>query len=144
MSSRSTEMLNDFRPETADLLATLRANGFRIFSGSNGEEFFRFDSFPSESAFLAELLAADEATLRVTRTAKIPSVKTPGTMVFKQYFLYLVMGNSPGELVCDYGIPADSVDAQAMETATNSHSKKWTGRKQPQATAADLFPSLPQ
>lgn len=138
--SRANEMLNDWNPETASLLATLREHGFRIWAGSNGEESFRRDKFTTETAFLDELLACDEAWLYVTRNAKRESVKTPGKMVYREYGLFLVMGNSPGELVSDWGIPADADDAQAMEEATTEHYDKWEGKPQPKVRAGDRYP----
>lgn len=85
----------------------------------------------TEGAFLSELLACDEAILRVTRNGKRESVKTPGTIVLARYSLTLIMGNSPGELLSDWGIPADKEDSEALERASSAHYAKWEGRKQP-------------
>lgn len=129
-----SEKINDFVPETASLLASLTAAGFTIYSGSNGEEStFKRADMP-EADFMAELLGCDEAWVYVCRNATKESAKTPGKRVRKLYTLYLVFGNSPGELVCDYSIPADEGDAAAMETATDEHADKWFGKKQPQTT----------
>ncbi len=126
---------NDFTPETASLLSTLRANGFTIWGGSNGEADFKLSDFADEAAFLAELLACDEASLRIYRKATKESVKTPGKLVPRIYGLYLVLGNSPGELVADYGIPSDAEDCAALETATNAHARAWFGRVQPTSSS---------
>ena len=131
-----SQIVNTFHPETRSLLATLRANGFQITGGNNGEENFKFSDFPSENAFLDELLACDEASLFVKREGLRESKKTPGKMIPAHYWLSLVLGNSPGELVSDYGIPSHELDAIALETATNEHALKWEGRKQPTETQA--------
>lgn len=139
-NDRANEMLNDWNPETASLLASLIEHGFRVWAGSNGEESFRRDKFATETAFLDELLACDEAWLYVTRNAKRESVKTPGKMVFREYGLFLVLGNSPGELVSDWGIPADADDANALELAVHKHSDEWDGKTQPLIRAGDKYP----
>lgn len=137
------EMINDWNPETASLLASLVAQGFTIYGGNNGEgDTFKRSTFADEAAFLNELLACDEAWLYVTRNGTKESAKTPGKMVPRVYSLFLVLGNSPGELVADYGIPADEGDAAAMETATNEAARKWEGRKQPKIAASVKYPNL--
>lgn len=137
------EMLNDWNPETASLLASLRAAGFTIRGGSNGEDKVeKPESFANESAFLNELLACDEAWLYVTRKGRKESKKTPGKQVAAVYTLFLVMGNSPGELVSDWGIPADEDDANALELAVRKCSDEWEDRKQPLIAASVKYPNL--
>lgn len=143
MNKESNEMLNDWNPETASLLATLQKHGFSIWAGNNGEDgdFYR-KNFETEKAFLEELLACDEAWLYVSRNATKESAKTPGKQVKKHYSLYLVLGNDPGELVSDWGIPEDAEDAKALEDACAAHSAKWEGKKQPLIRAGDKYPTL--
>lgn len=138
-------MLNDWNPETTSLLSTLRARGFVIIGGHNGEDAVAkpesFAGLGGEKAFLDELLACDECILHVRRNAKKESPKNPGKMVYRTYSLYLVLGNSPGELVSDYGIPADIDDANALELATTEHSNLWEDKAQPMIRAKDKYPS---
>ena len=122
---------NNWHPETASLLASLTAHGFTIIGGDNGDGMFRFDSFPSESAFLDELLACEECSLIVRRKATKESLKTPGKMVYRTYFIFIVLGNSPGELVSDWGIPSDKEDSEALDKAITDNSDKWEGKAQP-------------
>jgi hypothetical protein len=131
-----SKTVNTFHPETRSLFQTLRDNGFTITGGNNGEENFPRGEFSTETAFLNELLACDEASLFVKRQGLRESKKTPGKMIPAQYWLFLVLGNSPGELVCDYGIPSHTEDAAALDKATNEHARKWEGRKQPTETEA--------
>jgi hypothetical protein len=139
--SNPNEMLNDWNPETASLLASLVAQGFTIWGGNNGEgEDFKRGTFATETAFLEELLACDEALLYVTRNGTKESTKTPGKQVKRVYSLYLVLGNSPGELVSDWGIPADEGDAKALEQACKECSDKWDGKPQPLIRASVKYP----
>jgi len=126
-----TRIINDWMPETKSLLATLRQEGFTIVKGSNGGDSFRLDSFPTEADFLEELLGCDEAYLFIRRNGTKDSVREPGKRVYCLYSLWLVLGNSPGELVADYGIPANLDDANALDKATKEHFAKWEGKAQP-------------
>lgn len=127
-----SSQINDWHPETASLLVLLRAAGFTIRGGHNGEDAVGApETFRNEAAFLSELLACDETTLYVTRKATRESTKTPGKQVLRRYALFLVLGNSPGELVADWGIPADAEDAAMLEAAINENYDHWDGRPQP-------------
>lgn len=127
------EMLNDWKPETRALLASLRAAGFTIAAGNNGEgkDFAPTDyALPedadgtkAEHAFLGELLACDEASLFVTHPAHEGGKR--------RVWLFLVLGNSPGELVSDYGIPSTAEVAALLDTVTRAHGDSWEGREQP-------------
>lgn len=82
----------NYEAETRDLLETLLREGFTITSGNNGgEENF---AFTTVAKFLPELMASDEAWLYVQ----------PPTAENSPYSIYLVFGNSPGELVADYHV----------------------------------------
>lgn len=100
---------NDYKPETKSLLNALTKAGFTLLEGNNGDE-----NFPATKPdFLEELTAADEARLWV----KTPEGKRKG--------LYLVFGNSPGELVCDYHVDP------ALEAVIDAESAKWDGKPIP-------------
>ena len=113
--NNTPRILNDWTPETTDLLNTLTAAGFVLLSGNNGEESFKFTG--DLPAFVENLIACDEASLKV----QAPDGKKLG--------LYLVLGNGPGEIVCDYTCH-DGLDA-----VTGAHFDKWEGRQQPTKTA---------
>ena len=52
-------------------------------------------------------------------------------MVYRTYFIFIVLGNSPGELVSDWGIPSDKEDSEAWDKAITDNSDKWEGKAQP-------------
>lgn len=111
-----TEQVNDFKPECRALISRLQAADFVILGGHNGEDRCKWDSKPDTfEAFLDELLACDECNLYVQRSAK-------------KYTLFLVLGNSPGELVCDY-----TAGSQALDDLTMAHFDEWTAYQQPKA-----------
>jgi hypothetical protein len=110
-------VINDFTPETKSLIKALTAAGFIITGGNNGEE--RFDFGTDLAKFLDNLLATDETRLYV---------ESPKG---KKLSLFLVLGNSPGELVADYSICGD---VDELEAVTQAHYDKWEGRKQPKTT----------
>lgn len=100
-------MINDWKPETRSLIRALKAAGVEIVGGDNGEEQSR------DAKGIVELLTAcDEARLYV----RINGVRK---------WLYLVYGNAPGELVCDY------VFDETLDKVVDAHYEKWSGRKQP-------------
>ena len=106
------KLINDWTPETRSLLKTLQSHGLIVHQVDNGETVTPFAG-TSLADFIAEATACDEARLYV----KTPSGETRS--------LYLVFGNSPGELVCDHGVDA------LVEAAVDEHYNKWDGRKQP-------------
>jgi hypothetical protein len=134
VNDRANEMLNNWTPETASLIATLKRHKFTIVKGDNGEEVFRApETAAGMKNFIENLTACDEARLYV---------KGPNSD--RTRWLYLVFGNSPGELVSDYSVPGFGVDAGAdpLDAVTEEHSNRWEGRKQPKIRAADLYPSV--
>lgn len=119
-------MINNWTPETASLIATLKRHGFEIVRGSNGEE--RFTLQPGRDGmkkFIENLIACDEARMWV---------KDPQDG--KERCLFLVLGNSPGELVCDYSV------SDRLDKATEEHYDRWESRKQPKWTAAEAYPQI--
>lgn len=92
---------HSYENETKDLFAKLQGAGFRLVSVDNGEELTKWADVDAET-FLAETMACDESTLRV--------VNPQG----QGRALWLVYGNGPGELVCDY---TDAPDLSAVVDA---------------------------
>jgi|SRR5215831_4260092 len=115
-----TETVNDWTPETKTLLEYLLAAGFEIRSGDNGEEQFKFD--PSKlGEFIDNLTACDESRLYIAKGGE-------------KFGLYLVYGNSPGELVCDYAWSAKHENSPVhmeLERLFQIQSDRWSGCKQP-------------
>jgi len=142
MSRNASDLLNDFRPEVSSLIATLEANGFTIVKAFDGEEYFRRDSFPTLAAFVDQMTGTDDCNLIVRRKAMKDSVKTPGTRVYCLYSLTLIYGNSPGELLADWGVPHDAEDSAALDKASKEHGAKWEGKEQPTVTAGELWPHI--
>lgn len=111
----NTRIINNWEPETKALLTALREAGCEITSCDNGE--YRTKFVDGQSAdFIVHLTACDEARLYV---------KTPDG---KKQWLYLVLGNSPGELVCDYTCHP------VLDAVTEAHYTSWSGRTQPTKT----------
>lgn len=104
--------INNWKPEVQSLLKDLTAAGFSILGGHNGEERFGY-STRAKTEFLANLIACDESHL---------FVESPD---MRKLTLYLVLGNSPGELVSDYTCH------DGLDKVTEAHYEKWETRKQP-------------
>jgi hypothetical protein len=100
-----------FIPEVRSLIKTLKDNNFQIISGSDGEESFKFDT-TSRKEFLESVTACDEGYLKVRYNEK-------------NYTLFLVYGNEPGEVICDYS------SHPALDQVVDAHYEKWQNRKQP-------------
>ena len=111
-----SEMWWDYKPEVRTVLKCLADAGFTVRNASNGggpDE----DFGPEIPDFVEELTAAEEAYLYVTSPTG------------KRATIYLVMGNSPGELVSDYtAIPE-------LEAPLEAASQEWWGKEQPMEPA---------
>jgi hypothetical protein len=107
-----SKYINDWTPETRSLLESLQKHGLQICSVDNGEYRMDFDQRDIE-LFLESCTACDEAWL---------TVRAPEN---KNKVIYLVFGNSPGELVSDYNV------CPLIDAATDEHYNKWEGSKQP-------------
>lgn len=105
-------LFNDWKPETKSLFNTLKKHGIVIVKVDNGESVTEFAKVTLKQ-FIDETTACDEANLYVT---------TPDG---KMRWIFLVYGNSPGELVCDHHCNAE------IEAASNEHFDAWNGRAQP-------------
>jgi len=111
-------MINDWAPEVKDLLTALTAAGFTLRKGDNGEDKFNFEEGKLDS-FIENLIACDESRLYVTDPSG------------NKRWLYLVLGNSPGELVADYSCPADDKATDHIDPVTDAHYEKWSALPQP-------------
>ena len=110
-------IINDWKPETLSLIQTLIKHGYSIESVDNGEEETDFNEV-SLDTFVEQMMACDEAHLHI---------RTPED---RSGILYLVYGNSPGELVADYHV-MDYLGRDKLDAATDEHSKNWEGKPQP-------------
>ncbi len=102
--------MNDYRPEVRSLLNALSRAGFGAVSIHNGEEIRRSDV--SKTEFLEEIVATDEATLRLQHNNKMVAI-------------FLVFDNEPGEIAADYA------DYDPLEVVIEEHYSRWESRKQP-------------
>jgi len=114
------DLINNWRPEVGSLLKRLIAAGCTILRGDNGEETFKFKN---EEQFITELTACDEASFYV----RTPTSPASGRWV------YLVLGNDPGELVCDYTVDED------LEKVCQAHNEEWEGKSQPKMERQALY-----
>ena len=103
--------MNDYRPEVRSLLKSLKQAGFTPIYVDDGEENI-FYADVSKTQFLEEIVATDEAKIRLQHNNKRVSV-------------YLVLGNDPGEIAADYS------DYEPLEEVIDSHYDRWENRKQP-------------
>jgi len=103
--------MKDYRPEVRSLLKSLRQAGFTPLSVNNGEENVRYSDV-SKTEFLEEIVSVDEATIRLQHNNK-------------RVGIFLVLGNDPGEIACDY------TDYEPLEEVIDSHYDRWENRKQP-------------
>lgn len=111
-TEKTVRIVNDWKPEVSSLVQTLREHGFAVESVDNGETRVNLAKV-GEIKFIDEAIACDEATLFC--------VAPDG----KRVALFLVLGNSPGELVCDYSCNS------GLDKVTEEHGKMWFGRPQP-------------
>lgn len=114
------ELLNDWRPEVTSLLKRMLAAGFTLDLVGDGES--PEVKNPTLEQTVAMVTGVDEAFIYVTP----PKSK-------KSRWVYLVLGNSPGELVSDYTCD-DEIDA-----VSSAHYNEWEKKPQPKATAKELY-----
>lgn len=103
---------NDWKPEVRSLLRTMTTAGLTLDHCDNGENKTSFANV-NLAGFVDELIACDECSL---------FVRNPDG---KRLWVYLVFGNSPGELVADY--TCDPI----LDSVTTAHYDAWENRKQP-------------
>jgi hypothetical protein len=122
MTDKRTTVTN---PDGA-LLKTLEKHGCTVIAGSDGCERFTRSKM-TLAQFVENVLGCDEGYLYVN---------TPEFHHFRKgraASMYLVYGNSPGEIVCDY------TDCESLNKATAEHYEKWDGTKQRTATRTNVF-----
>ena len=112
------KLINDWRPETSSLIARLQKAGATIISVHNGEYSTKFSEV-SIDKFILEAIACDTAHLFIT----LPCHSSAR--------LFLVYGNNPGELVCDYSIPSRENDSTLLDEITSAHYDEWVRKPQP-------------
>lgn len=109
-------LINDWEPETASLLAILIKHGFNLLTSVNGEDEPVTYNDEQQKKFLEHLTSCDDSHLYVEKDGV-------------KLWLYLVFGNDPGELVSDYSFTDElqkSIDAAVLE-----HRDEWEGKQQP-------------
>lgn len=114
MKTKRVQLINDWAPEVKSVVHTIKSHGFTVVEATNGEETVKASA--GHKAILDCLLACDEATLRVTKDGKRAS-------------FWLVMGNSPGELIAD-GSYQDGLEAD-WDKVLDEHCRRWEERTQP-------------
>lgn len=92
--------------EIKSLLRTLAKHGFDPVEVDDGEEYILT---PTQVEAAVAIANVDEARLYVKK-------RSTG----KELGLYLVLGNDPGELVCDYHVDND------LDEATDEHYERWS------------------
>lgn len=105
MNANKIEIINDWYPETKDLLDNLIKAGCKIIKGDNGEDEFKFTG--DIDKFIKELTATDESHVYLL---------TPSGKV---RWIYLVLGNSPGEIASDYIVD------NTFDKVIKAHYDKW-------------------
>lgn len=93
--------------ETMSLLNTLKKHGIQVVSVNDGDS-----NVPATQEHPAStILSVDESWVHV----KVPDRD-------KRLTLYIVLGNDPGEMVCDYHCHP------LIEAAMSEHYRRWEGR----------------
>jgi hypothetical protein len=115
---------NDWRPEVRTLLHQLKLAGFSlrlIDNGGSEDECLSLKIGAKITAnHIEEICACDECRITVTH----PEILTPKGSL-NQLGLYLVFGNSPGELVCDCHVN------ERLGVAIDKASAIWEGKDTP-------------
>jgi hypothetical protein len=115
MSKPPAGFWNDFRPETKALIETLRKHGFTTVGYSNGDDKM---PYTTDEDLIEELCGVDESWLYLLDLNQ------------RQFIVYLVLGNSPGELPADYQYKPGA-DCTAIDAAIEEHYNSWINRPQP-------------
>lgn len=123
VQSPAPRKVRDYRPETYSLLLALLAGGFTLEGVDDGDSILQAINDPHKAA--DAITAVDEAHLYVRHT-----------LTAKRCCLFIVLGNSPGELVNDHsGNPE-------LERVVSAEADKWQGQPQPMIDAPTS--SLPE
>lgn len=111
----NTQIINDWNPETRSLIRALKKAGATNITQNNGEYISSLDKV-GEAKFIEDCSACDETN--------VYAVMPDG----KKVWLFLVYGNEPGVLVCDYSCHP------ILDKVTTDHYNNWANRKQPVTT----------
>jgi hypothetical protein len=106
----------DWSKPVSSLLNKLQQNGFIIAAVNDGEETFKMDLKKSNLANRKE--ATDVITSVDESWVQVKKGDAKGRM-------FIVLGNEPEELVCDY------TDWNDLEMVITEHSIQWEGKKCP-------------
>lgn len=106
---------NNWRPVIGSLLSKLQKAGFVLVSVDNGdgEVILKGTDREKRQQAKAEINATDESSLYVENSESI------------RKWIYIVLGNSPEETVCDY-----TVDS-GLDAVFEEFSNQWQGRPCP-------------
>lgn len=107
----------DFVPETNALIRGLQRAGLTIEHVVVDGDKTNFKGTPLD-LFVHECMATEDCLLYVSRGRRTPM------------FIYLVYGNCPGELPCDYAA-RESEDGKLLDKAIGEHYDRWSQRVQP-------------
>lgn len=109
----------DWSKPVSSLLYKLQQKGFKLVNVHDGEDY--------------EFFTGNSLSQRKTATATIVSVDVSRLTVEKNNLrgrLYIILGNEPSELVCDWGSASGEI-MEELETVVNAHSEQWEGKKCP-------------
>ena len=96
-------MKHSYEREARSLLHTLKKRGITVLAVDDGEERVLTTDAPA----IDTILSVDECWVRVK--TKDGSHRT----------IYILLGNGPGEIVCDYGVHPE------LEAALREHGDRW-------------------
>lgn len=117
------ETIRDYRPEVTSLLNRILAAGWTIVStDDNGD----IQPFTTVEAATDHITSVDEGYINLRRPDG------------KYIWVFIVFGNSPGELICDYSTPA----GETFDSISRAHCEEWEGKDQPTTTWAERFPNI--
>jgi len=120
-TTTTSEKIRDYQPEIRSLLRTLRRHGLTPVSIGYADRHLVHDW--SNVKIAHEICAHDDYQL-VVQTAR-----------GSRAYLWLVLGNEPGVIVCDWTIreaEGDPVDLEeVLDRVTDEHERRWINREQP-------------
>lgn len=99
-----------YKDETRSLMKNLAEHWFYVEFVKDGEGNICRDP----KMFIDNLMSCEEGHLRIEH----PSTRT-------STWMFLVYGNRPGELVCDYGVSENVESTKALDAVTDEHWKRW-------------------
>ena len=128
MNAMMKDPYKDYAPETRSLLAALAAAGWevrRIDNGDGDAVITPKKGEPLSEQDFQEIMGCDDCRIAV---AHDDFRNEKGNR--RLFWVYLVFGNDPGELVNDYHVNP------SLEAVLDAESNKWLGKPQPMAERA--------